>query len=139
MTQVNTSNMSLVLISETNENNEFDIMPPSPPIVNELSQIIETQSHSPGNFDYIGERSSREMIHTAYHAVNTLELWQYMKRDTDSYMISNDREFHLIMNKIEKLGFHGHSGCSYAWALRQIQFIAQHGEIAFKKLWLENV
>jgi hypothetical protein len=41
-------------------------------------------------------------------------------------------ESDIIYKKIEELGYKGHSGCSYMSILREMQFIAIHGEKKFK-------
>ena len=68
------------------------------------------------------------MLQNAWEAITQLELWNYMKLDTESYMFSCDEEIKLISKKMIDLGYDGHSGCSFGWTLRQMQYIAQHGE-----------
>jgi hypothetical protein len=43
-------------------------------------------------------------------------------------MWSNDKEVNLIANKIIELGYDGHSGFSFGWTMRQLQYIAINGE-----------
>ena len=43
-------------------------------------------------------------------------------------MLNNDYEVKTIYRKIEELGYTGHSGFSFSWTLRQMQYIAQYGE-----------
>ena len=78
-----------------------------------------------GMFDYIECKSTREMLKNGYQSVNTLELWKYMKKDTDSYMRDIGPEITKISAKMCELGYSGHSGHSFAWTMRQLQYIAQ--------------
>jgi hypothetical protein len=115
---------------------------PLPPINYSLSLInpSELESHEPifgfGQFLYIKDLSSRTMIKSAWDAVEQLEMWSYMRKDSYSYMLSGDTELIKILAKIEELGYRGHSGCSFCWTMRQIQDIAQNGEAEFRQSWI---
>jgi len=85
-----------------------------------------------GQFEFI-DSSSRIMYTTAHFAISQLELWDYMKRDTESYMFSDDKEVKRIYAKIEQLGYNGHSGASFGCTLRAMQFIAQKGYDKFRE------
>jgi hypothetical protein len=87
------------------------------------------QNFKKGEFLYINNCShTREMLSIGWKAINILELWDYMKKETPSYMWSNDKEVNLIANKIIELGYDGHSGFSFGWTMRQLQYIAINGE-----------
>ena len=102
------------------------LFPPTPPL---------DHKYKKGNFDYIEDPNTREMITTAFQAIDLLELWDYMKLETVSYMLSEDANVRLIYNKIEELGYWGHSGFSFGWTLRTLQKIARIGEKAFMIEW----
>jgi hypothetical protein len=53
-------------------------------------------------------------------------------------MFSTDKEIKIISDKIEELGYHGHSGASFGITMRNMQFIALHGLEEHKKMWLKN-
>lgn len=89
---------------------------------------LPKQLFSKGKFLYISDLSSREMLVNAWNAITELNLWDYMRQDTYSYMLSNDNEINLISRKMEELGYDGHSGCSFGWTMRQMQYIAKNGE-----------
>ena len=103
------------------------LFPPTPPPLD--------YTHKRGNFDYIEDPNTREMITTAFQAIDLLELWDYMKLETNSYMLSEDANVRRIYNKIEDLGYWGHSGFSFGWTLRTLQKIARIGEQAFMVEW----
>jgi len=134
---------TLNIIVPVTDQELYDARPPSPPETNETftpPQVEESKQHYyiPGNFDYIKCKSSRDMIENAYMAVNQLELWPFMKKDCESYMLSNGPEIWRITDKMAELGYDGHSGFSFAWTMRQIQSIAKHGEKKFMEEWIKN-
>ena len=88
-------------------------------------------------FDYTDDHS-RVMLENAYTAISLTEMWDYMKKNSDSYMFSSDKEIKIISDKMEELGYHGHSGASFGITMRNMQFIALHGMEEHKKMWLKN-
>ena len=91
-----------------------------------------------GQFLYIESIHTREMLVNAWNAITQLELWNYMKKDTYSFMLSNDKEIWIITKKMEELGYDGHSGASFGWTMRQIQYIAKNGEEKYMNDYLNN-
>ena len=91
-----------------------------------LEQPLET--FIKGKFLYVHDEHSREMLVNAWNAITEVDMWNYMKNDCYSYMLSNDKEISIISDKMGELGYNGHSGCSFGWTMRQMQYIAQHGE-----------
>ena len=100
------------------------------------SQRPESQGHEEtfikGQFMYVKNKHNREMLVNAWNAINQLELWNYMRRETYSYMFSDDQEIWRITTKMEALGYNGHSGCSFGWTMRQMQYIAKYGEEKYR-------
>lgn len=98
----------------------MNILPPEPPLKEE-----ETN----GTFLYIKSLSDRKMFSTAYKAITLTETWDYIK----NIKSISDPECDRIYNKIEELGYQGHSDCSFICILREMQFIAKYGEKKFKE------
>ena len=88
-------------------------------------------------FEYT-DNHSRVMLENAYQAISLTEMWDYMKKDIDSFMFSSDKEIGIISKKMEELGYGGHSGASFGITMRNMQFIALHGLEEHKKMWLKN-
>jgi hypothetical protein len=78
------------------------------------------------------------MFENAYQAISLTEMWDYMKKDRESFMFSSDKEIEIISKKMEDLGYDGHSGSSFGITMRNMQFIALHGLEEHKKIWLNN-
>ena len=87
---------------------------------------------------YYVDDNSRIMFENAYQAISLTEMWDYMKKDRESFMFSSDKEIEIISKKMEDLGYDGHSGSSFGLTMRNMQFIALHGLEEHKKIWLNN-
>jgi len=115
-------------------------LPPLPPIFingevvanndvdnNEKDEIIKIE---PGKFEYIKNTSNREMLCTAYKAINITENWEFIKNMKKLWVSSVEMD--KIYKEIEKQGYYGHSGCSFMGTMRDMQSIALYGEEKFK-------
>jgi hypothetical protein len=113
-----------------------NLLPPEPPSPEE--EFIENGDFVKGQFDYIKSNSEKRMLQTAYQAINILELWPYMKEDPgpNGFAFCGDDRVYKIYNKIEEIGYQGHSGSSFGCVLRDMQFIARSGEKEFRKTYL---
>jgi hypothetical protein len=121
---------------------EMNILPPSPPNNSSIISSLEHQQNDDmfifGKFIYVKDDNKKEMLQNAWTAITQLDLWDYMKRDTDSYMMSSDKEINIITEKMAELGYDGHSGASFGWTMRQMQYIAEHGEDNYMESYLTN-
>ena len=131
------------------ENQNYNILPPPPPNQQtESTEPTDTTSHTQSNTDhtflggqflYINDLYSREMLINAWNAITELDLWNYMRNEQYSYMLSNDKEIYIISRKMEELGYNGHSGFSFGWTMRQMQYIAQFGEKKYAETILYQI
>jgi len=103
------------------------VFPPEPPHLQEELLV-------PGEFKYVISNSSREMLQNAYQAINQTETWSFVRNDIESFMRSGAPEIKLISKKMAQLGYCGHSGFSFGWTMRQMQFIAKNGEEEYKNI-----
>jgi len=108
-----------------------NIIPPAPPTIEEMGFVL-------GQFEYISDSSSRKMLQNAYQAINLTETWDFVKQDIYSFMVCDAPEIKIILEKMGELGYHGHSGVSFGFIMREMQFIAQKGEKEYKKLTEKN-
>ena len=118
----------------TAEANEMNIVPPTPPTSKEEMDFM------PGEFEYIKNNSEKRMLQTAYKAITLTENWNYIKNDPgpNGFMWSGDKRARIIYNKIEELGYTGHSACSFGCILRDMQYIGQYGEKSYKEMYLNT-
>jgi len=90
-------------------------------------------------FDFIRDQNDRVMHETALTAITQLELWDFMKNFSgNSFMFSNEPEISQIYEKIEELGYTGHSGASFGSIMRIMQSIANDGFEIFKQNYIAN-
>lgn len=67
------------------------------------------------------------MLDDAYKAVSTAKKWSYLKNktfDESGFMFCTDDELSTISNAMK---YQGHSGASFAWTMRQMEYIAKDG------------
>jgi hypothetical protein len=114
----------------TSVNENVNLLPPSPP--NEEENLV------PGKFDYIKDDWTRDMLINAWQAINITETWDFVKQEIESFMFSNDPRVKIIYDKIEELGYTGHSGASFGFTMRTMQYIATHGAKKFKEEQLKQ-
>lgn len=88
-----------------------------------------------GDFSFLRDESSRRYASDTYQAVTKAEAWDLMKEDPGNggFMFSADQRYKLIQAKMELRG--EHSGSSYGWSMRQVQYIAQNGWNAYVALF----
>lgn len=118
------------------------ILPPQPPSdedevygENIIEETFEPKSVNKGNgiMNYIDDKHTREMLENAWRAINLTETWDFVAQPIDSFMMSNDKRILVITRKMEELGYKGHSGFTFGWTMRNMQFIAQYGIEKFKE------
>ena len=84
-------------------------------------------------------QNERIMYKTAYDAITKLELWNYIKDfQEESFMLSNSPNITRIYNKIEELGYYGHSGASFGCIMRSMEYIAKYGLDTFIQEYTKN-
>jgi len=88
---------------------------------------------------FITNLNEKNMIDTCITAVNNLELWNWLKTSNiESFMLSDDPNITRIYNKIEELGYCGHSGASFGCTMRIIEFIAKNSFDSYRINYISN-
>lgn len=83
-------------------------------------------------FNTIADKHNRIMLKNAHQAISLTESWDYMRTfNEQSFMFSDSPVVSTITKKMFELGYGGHSGCSFAWTMRQMEFLAKNGKQAF--------
>ena len=103
-----------------------------------LSQIKEEMNTiEPGDFSFL-DVLEREMLTDAYRAVTVTESWEAMKQEPGSggFMFSGDAYMKPINAAMK---YDDHSGFTYGWTMRNIQYIAQNGWGAYLEKYSELV
>jgi hypothetical protein len=80
-------------------------------------------------FNIIPDEHSRFMLKNAHQAITMAEAWHFMRTFNDqSFMFSSNPIVSDIMKKMSELGYDGHSGTSFGWTMRQMEFLAINGK-----------
>lgn len=91
-----------------------------------------------GNFDYIEDKNERNMLANAWKAISLTNNWEFMTRKIDAFMFSEEPKIAEISNKMEELGYTNHSGSSFGYTMRLMQYLVKNGEENFKNIYLQN-
>lgn len=86
-----------------------------------------------GQFNYIKEYWVREMLVNAWQAITITKMWNFVREPIESFMFSDDPRVKIISEKMEELGYFGHSGTSFGCTMRAMQYIAKYGEKKFRE------
>ena len=84
--------------------------------------------YAAGDFSFMKDESSEEMLTDMYNAVSVSENWENLKGfvpEDGGFMFSKMPEWFSLINKAVK--YDGHSGSSHGWTMRCIDYIAKHG------------
>ena len=124
-------------VTEQEEQKEPDQEISTRNIVSPFPNIENNQVFVPGKFEYVNEWD-KEMFTNAWQAITLTENWEFMKADIESFMWSDDPRVHIISAKMVELGYNGHSGASFGYTMRRMQYIAINGEEQFKAEYLKH-
>jgi hypothetical protein len=96
-------------------------------VINNISRLPKDQ----GNFDVFDhlEEYEKNSLQHMYNAITNNNLWEFMKLDPPrniGYAFWNTPEIGIMSRDIN-VQLDGHSGASFAWVMRNMQYIAQHG------------
>jgi len=101
-----------------------------------VSPPIPRVDRGNGNFEYISEIDERNMMINAFRAITRSETWDFVAKGPGSagFMCSRQPEIYKIMNMMDlcEPGV-GHSGASFGWTMRHMEFLANYGESAHRK------
>lgn len=96
-----------------------------------MTHNVDT-SITDAEFNTITDEHNRFMLKNAHQAITLTEQWGFMRTFSDpSFMFSDSSAVSRIMGKMSQLGYDGHSGCSFGWTMRQMEFLAKNGKQAF--------
>ena len=93
------------------------------------------------DFDFVKDKQNRAFLISCANAVSICNLWPWFN-DFDSsknFMFSTGPEIHLLRVALNKDEINmNHSGASFGFVLRQIEYIAKHGYNTYKTEYLNN-
>jgi hypothetical protein len=121
------SNVLQLIHPDLTDPNNIGTYPQAPEHVRRQDKII------PGKFEYVSNDYERLMLSNAWQAITITENWNFVKQPIESFSFSNDPRINIISNKMVELGYNGHSGSSFGYTMRAMQYIANNGEEKYKE------
>jgi hypothetical protein len=83
-------------------------------------------------FEYIIDKRQKLMLQNAFQAISEINLWDFVGKDIDSFTWSESEQVKSIAKKMSELGYDDHSGFSFGWTMRAMQYLVKYGEEKFK-------
>jgi hypothetical protein len=87
-----------------------------------------------GKMEYIKNKLEREMYTNAWNAITLTNNWDFVAQNIENFAFSTDPRIYEITEKMEELGYNGHSGVSFSLTMRSMQYLVKYGEEKFKTL-----
>ncbi len=98
-------------------------------------------TYTNGDFSFMTDKMYRSMVQDTYNAVTKTDGgWEFMETfepdPSRGFMFSSNP---MLGNIAKNMELHEHhSGSSYAWSMRQVQYIAKNGWSGYVDLWLSK-
>jgi hypothetical protein len=91
---------------------------------------MSTTTYQSGDFSFLKSINDIMMLTDAYKAVSQTESWDLLKEEPGDggFMFSNDPRMNTLNSAIK---YTGHSGGSYGYTMRHMQYIARNGWTAY--------
>lgn len=121
---------------ENNENNENNKNNENNEINNSVKSLILNTKIGNGKMEYIKDDYTRYLYINAWNAITLSNNWEYVHDNNDNFMFSKNKKLNDILNKMEELGFKGHSGLSFGCVMKNMQFLVRNGENNFMNLFV---
>ena len=94
-------------------------------------------SYNRGDFSFINNKQEEQMLKDAFNAMEQVNgSWDYLSQPNipeknTGFTFSTDTFIGKINNLIDRDGSIGHSGATYSWTMRQMEYIAKNGWNAY--------
>ena len=86
-------------------------------------------------FDFIVDQSTKEFLQSAHKAITNCEMWDWIRTtEIGSFIYDDGPEMKKIRNEMYKDDINSyHSGSSYGFIMREIEYIAKYGYSKYKE------
>ena len=100
-------------------------------------EVFDQLDYGNGEFDFVTDRSVREFLKSAHKAISLCELWNWMRiyqpPANKGFMWSKTPELDRLNQQMWKDPVNGyHSGSSYGFIMREMEYIAKNGYENYK-------
>lgn len=92
----------------------------------------------PNLFDFVRCQNEIELLRSAHIAITNCELWDWLRSyETISFMFDSSKEIKRINTEMHKDPVNSnHSGSSYGFTMRQMQYLAKNGYNEYKTRYI---
>ena len=93
-------------------------------------------------FAFITDKQIYEFLISAHQSISVCELWDWLRTYTPirGFMFDNSAESQQIREQMQKYNVNNnHSGSSYAYILREMQYIAKNGYQQYAEEYLNDL
>jgi hypothetical protein len=86
-------------------------------------------------FDFIVDGTTKEYLQSAHKAITNCEMWDWIRtNEIGSFMWDNGQEMKKIRKQMDLDPINKyHSGSSYGFIMREIEYIAKYGYSKYKE------
>ena len=103
-------------------------------------EIIDEAYYGNGEFDFIRDKSTRDFLKSAHKAISLCELWNWMRiyepPPNQGFMWNKTPELDKFKQQFWKDPINEyHSGSSYGFIMREMEYIAKNGYNNYKKIY----
>ena len=103
-------------------------------------KIYDEMYYGIGDFDFVGDESIREFLKSAHRAISLCELWDWMRIYTPppntGFKWSTTPELDRLNQQMWKDPVNCyHSGSSYGFIMREMEYIAKNGYENYKNTY----
>lgn len=126
---------TLLLLQQNRFIMTTNLLPPTPPLPEHIS-------FTPCNFDYLSG-TNRTFVKDAYDVISRKELWHSFRKELLTrgveerigFMFTNNPVYIKVEDAVASTKIGGlHSGASIGFVMREMEFIALHGEPEYKRI-----
>lgn len=89
------------------------------------------------DFSFVNSEHSQTMLENGYKAISLTENWNFIYNLPDDFSYSDKRIFD-ISNKMEELGYNGHSGNSFIYVIMNMRLLSRIGYEKYKQNFINN-
>ena len=100
-----------------------------------------TAANKDFSFSFVKDLHDRALFVSAFNAISECELWYWFKAfdSSSNFMFSTSLELDMLHDVLRKDPINSnHSGGSFAFMMRQMEYIAKNGYENYKSDYLKN-
>jgi hypothetical protein len=105
--------------------------------INQIEVEVDPIHYGDGQFDFIERMHDRYILQNAFWAITECGLWDWIRSFNEtSFMFSDSPNIGLIMAKMQEQDIGTcHSGSSFAFTMRAMEYLAKNGIYKFCKTY----